>query len=214
MAMDAHEADSRSWFDRLYVAADRGEAVVPWDRDTPNPLLVQWVEDGGLGGRRPRAVVVGAGYGRDSEYLAALGLPTSAFDLSPAAVARTRTRFPESSVDYRTADLLSLPPELHQAYELVVESMTVQALPEPERSRAIHAVPTLVAPGGTLLVIAFGHDGPAAERDRVAGPPWPLLREDVEAFGDDGLETVRIERLGGDDQADVVRWRAELRRPA
>ncbi|MDQ2796789.1 MAG: class I SAM-dependent methyltransferase [Actinomycetota bacterium] len=212
--MDAQdEADPSSWFDRLYVAADRGEAVVPWDLGTPNPLLAQWVEGGGLGGRRPRAVVVGAGYGRDSEYLASLGLPTSAFDLSPAAVARTRTRFPESSVDYRTADLLSLPPELHHAYELVVESMTVQALPEPERSRAIHAVPTLVAPGGTLLVIAFGHDGPAAERDRVAGPPWPLLREDVEAFGDDGLETVRIERFVDDDQGAVVRWRAELRRP-
>lgn len=211
--MDPHdEPDPTAWFDRLYAAADRGEAVVPWDRGTPNPLLVQWVEGGGLGGRRPRVVVVGAGYGRDAEYLAALGLPTSAFDLSPAAVAQTRTRFPESSVDYRTADLLSLPRELHQAYELVVESMTVQALPEPERSRAIHAVATLVAPGGTLLV-AFGHDGPAAERDGVEGPPWPLLREDVEAFGDDGLETVRIERLGGDDQADVVRWRAELRRP-
>ncbi|MDQ2781039.1 MAG: hypothetical protein M3Y26_00665, partial [Actinomycetota bacterium] len=74
--------------------------------------------DGRARGRR-QVMVVGAGYGRDSEYLAALGL-----------------------------DLLSLPPELHQAYDLVVESMTVRALPEPERSRAIHAVPTLVAPAG------------------------------------------------------------------
>ncbi|MGH3424905.1 MAG: hypothetical protein ACRDO8_09260, partial [Nocardioidaceae bacterium] len=36
--------DPTGWFERLYVAAEAGEAVVPWDRDTPHQMLVDWVE--------------------------------------------------------------------------------------------------------------------------------------------------------------------------
>ena len=32
--------DPIGWFERLYGQARDGEAVVPWDRGVPNPLLV------------------------------------------------------------------------------------------------------------------------------------------------------------------------------
>jgi SAM-dependent methyltransferase len=207
-------ADPTGWFEALYRAADAGTAEVPWDRGTPNPLLVEWV----VRTRPPvaaRTVVVGAGYGRDAEYLAGLGFPTTAFDVSPSAVAATRARFPDSRVTYAVGDLLALPPAWSGAFDLVVESMTVQALPEPPRSAAIAGVRSLVAPGGILVVFAFGTRGSAADRAVVDGPPWPLLRAEVESFGGDGIELVELEGiqgLEGPDDPSVLRWRAEWRR--
>ena len=206
-------ADPIARFEELYRAADAGTAEVPWDRGTPNPLLVDWVTR-----RRPptsaRTMVVAAGYGRDSEYLAGLGHPTTAFDISPSAVAATRSRFPRSPVTYAVGDLLALPPVWVGAFDLVVESMNVQALPEPLRSAAIAGVRSLVALGGTLVAIQFGADGSVADRDAAGGPPWPLVRAEMESFGADGLELVGLERLEVPEDPGVPRWRAELRRPA
>ncbi|WP_295700007.1 class I SAM-dependent methyltransferase [Lapillicoccus sp.] len=205
-------ADPTAWFDQLYTAAGAGAAEVPWDRGQPNVLLVEWVDR-----EQPpatgRTVVVGAGYGRDSEYLAGLGFTTTAFDISPAAVGQTKKRFPDSLVEYAVGDLLALPAAWRGGFDLVVESMTVQALPEPPRDPAISGVVSLVAPGGTLLVIAAGHDGPAADRDALDTPPWPLLREEVESFARDGLEMVSLERVVMPTDPGIPRWRATLRRP-
>lgn len=61
---------------------------------------------------------------------------------------------------------------------------------------ALRAAGAAVAPGGTLLVIAT-----AREDDEGAdGPPWPLTRAEIDAFG---LDPVRVELIDG-------RWRAEL----
>ena len=68
--------------------------------------------------------------------------------------------------------------------------MNVQALPEPPRGDAIRGVTGLVAPGGTLLVVAFGADGTVAERDEADGPSWPLVRSEIDALGADGIDLV------------------------
>lgn len=191
--------DPTGWFERLYAAAEAGEAVVPWDRGAPHPLVLEWVER-----RKPegeRALVVGAGLGFDAELIASLGFDTTAFDISATAVQQARERHPASRVHYRTADLLDPPAEWRGAFDLVVESLTVQSMPVDVRATAIRNVAGFVAPGGTLLVVAFaGDDQP------VEGPPWPLSRADIEAFGQ-SLETATVERVDG-------RWRVELRRPA
>ena len=54
------------------------------------------------------------------EYLASLGYPTTAFDISPAAVEQTRARFPDSAVTYDVADLLALPRGWLGGFDLVV----------------------------------------------------------------------------------------------
>ncbi len=87
--------------------------------------------------------------------------------------------------------------------------MNVQALPEPPRGDAIRGVTGLVAPGGTLLVVAFGADGTVAERDEADGPPWPLVRSEIDAFGADGIDLVFLERVFPDGD---LRWRATFRR--
>jgi len=98
-----------AWFDQLYAASQQGQAVVPWDRGHPHPLLVEWAERAAVSGARRPALVVGAGPGHDAEYLSGLGYRTTAFDVSPTAVAAARARFPVPGVDYAVADLLALP---------------------------------------------------------------------------------------------------------
>jgi SAM-dependent methyltransferase len=200
--------DPTGWFERLYLAAEEGAAVVPWDRGAPNRLLAEWAEARAIAGRGRRALVVGSGLGDDAEYIAGLGFDTIAFDIAATAVRIARRRFPESRVDYQVADLLEPPGAWREAFDLVVESITVQALPPELHADATARVREMVAAGGTLLVISGGRD----ERDGpVAGPPWPLTRAELDAFASGDLRLVRVETLGA---AGERRWRAEFRRPA
>jgi poly-gamma-glutamate synthesis protein (capsule biosynthesis protein) len=201
--------DPTAWFDRLYAAAEAGEAVVPWERGAPRLLLVQWAEARGLEGGGRRALVVGAAFGDDAELVAGLGFDTVAFDIAPTAVQAARRRFPGSNVEYVVADLLAPPATWRDAFDLVVESHNVQALPDPLRPDAIARVTSFVAPGGTLLVLAAARDDDDAP---VEGPPWPLTRAEVEMFRANGLEPVRIEDLLDPADPEVRRWRAEFRR--
>ena len=143
--------DATGWFEPLYSEARAGTRSVPWDRGTAHPLLAAWTAERGLRGEGRRALVIGAGLGFDAEHLAALGFATTAFDVAPTAVAMARERFPGSAVDYRVADLLDLPPEWAGAFDLVVEIITVQALPEDLRAPATAAIASTVAPGGDAL---------------------------------------------------------------
>ena len=111
MTPSRHEADPTGWFEPLYAAAGEGSAVLPWARGTPHPLLGAWTSEQGLRGAGRRALVVGSGPGDDAELIAALGFATVAFDIAPSAIRIARNRFPDSTVEYRTADLLDPPGE-------------------------------------------------------------------------------------------------------
>jgi pimeloyl-ACP methyl ester carboxylesterase/SAM-dependent methyltransferase len=199
-----------AWFDRIYAAARAGEVEMPWDRAVPQPLLADWAHAAPAvatpAGRR--ALVVGCGLGGDAEFAASLGFRTVAFDVSDTAIALVRHRFPDSTVEYRVADLLHPPAEWSGTFDLVLEIHTVQALPRDVRARAIGNVADLVAPGGTLLVIAFARLGPTGPADHD-GPPWPLTRAEVDSFAAHGLDPVHTEVVANGSP----RWRAEFRRP-
>jgi SAM-dependent methyltransferase len=200
--------EATSWFEPLYAAAEAGDAVVPWDRGGPSPLLVEWTAARTLDGRGRRAVVVGCGLGDDAEHIAGLGFRTVAFDIAPTAIRGARRRFPGSRVEYVVADLLDPPAEWLRAFDLVVESITVQALPDPPRAAAIANVASLVAPGGTLFVLSAARE----QHEPANGPPWPLTRGEVDAFATGGLAAVRIEDLRDMPEPWERRWRAEFRR--
>jgi SAM-dependent methyltransferase len=202
--------DPTGWFDQLYRAAEQGAAVVPWDLQAPHRMLVEWAQGRSAATAGRRALVVGCGFGRDAEYVAGLGFETVAFDIAETAIHAARRRHPDSAVQYVVADLLDPPAEWRAAFDLVVESMNVQALLDPARGQAISHVGPFVAPGGTLLVIAAGRSG---SDDPGEGPPWPLTRSEVEAFATGDLEPVRIEGIRDEQDPSVYRWRAEFRRP-
>ncbi|WP_169946321.1 bifunctional 2-polyprenyl-6-hydroxyphenol methylase/3-demethylubiquinol 3-O-methyltransferase UbiG [Microbispora sp. H11081] len=206
-AAHVEKGDPLGWFEPLYSAAERGEALVPWAHRVANPHLVEWA--GGRSGEGRTALVVGCGMGDDAEHLAGLGWAVTAFDVSPSAVRAARSRFPESSVDYVAADLLAPPQEWRQAFDLVVEIYTVQVLRGEHRERAVRTAGSLVAPGGTLLVVARARE----EDEPVGRMPWPLTRAEVDAFASGGLRPVRVRDVYDDATPPLRRWVAEFIRP-
>jgi 2-polyprenyl-3-methyl-5-hydroxy-6-metoxy-1,4-benzoquinol methylase len=165
-------------FEELYASVGDQLDQVPWARFAPNSALVEWLD-----GREPggRALVVACGFGDDAEELARRGYEVTAFDLSDTAIAWCHKRFPESTVDYRVADLLAT--EWERPFDLVVELYTIQSLPLTERRRVLAALAAPVAPGGTLFVRCFARadDAPVALR------PWPVSRAELGSLTGEGL---------------------------
>jgi SAM-dependent methyltransferase len=202
--------DPIGWFEDLYVAAEAGEREIPWNRAEPNARLVAWADEHGLKGDGRRALVVGSGLGQDAEYIGRLGFETTAFDVAPTAIRSMEQRFPGSPVHYVVADLLQPPADWYEAFDFVLESITVQALPQDMHPEATRRVTEFVAPGGTLLVLSAARE----EDEEPDGPPWPLSRSELKAFHQGGLETVRIEEIHDTtEEAFPHRWRGEFRRP-
>lgn len=196
-----------AWFEELYAAGRRREIDMPWDRPGPLPLLADWLQLRAWGDNRS-AVVVGCGLGIDAEYIAAHGFQTTAFDISETAIRTATQRYPNSPVSYRSADLLSVPSAWLRAFDLVVEIINIQALPLTLRPRAVAAVASLVAAGGTVLAVENLRQDSDPMPDR---PPWPFSRTEIESFAENGLETVAIDQSM--DPVGGPRWRAEFTRP-
>ena len=199
--------DPTGWFEPLYAEAAAGGATIPWDRDVPNPLLVEWLANHPLETAGKRAAVVGCGLGNDAELIAARGFDTTAFDISPTALDLARRRYPDSPVHYEQADLLALPEQWQQAYDLVIECITVQSLPQELHEHAAAAVASLIGIGGLLVVIS----GARVTADIPDGPPWPLTGDELGWFAVGGVERAVVETVPVGDGR--IRWRAEFRRP-
>ncbi|GGP16588.1 methyltransferase domain-containing protein [Nonomuraea glycinis] len=198
--------DPIGWFERLYAESGAGAAIVPWDSGTPHVMLADWASKREVRGDGRRALVVGCGLGDDAAYVAGLGFDTVAFDVSESAVAQAKERFPASGVFFRHADLFDPPQEWREAFDLVVEVMTVQALPEDLHAGAIERVASFVRPGGTLVVVASARD----EGGPVFAPPWPLTPSEIAAFATGGLVPYEIEDFRDGERH---RCRATFHRP-
>ena len=199
--------DATGWFETLYAAAEQGTTAVPWADFAPYPRLVCALAGLPGGGR---ALVVGCGLGDDAEHVASLGFATVAFDVSPTAIAATRHRFPRSTVEYVTADLLSPPRTWAAAFDLVVEVFTLQVLTGAARRTAFARLARLVAPGGRLLVFGRARD----EHEDPGEMPWPLTRAEIESFHDHGFaEQSIVDFLDDEGRGPVRRWRAWFTAP-
>jgi 2-polyprenyl-3-methyl-5-hydroxy-6-metoxy-1,4-benzoquinol methylase len=181
-------------FEEMYSEAG-DEYSVPWANLAPLPQLVEWLNGEGskLGGA---ALVIGCGYGDDAEELAGQGFAVSAFDFAPTAIAHARDRFPESSVDYRVADVFDLPDQWRGRFDFVVEIRTLQSLPVTEREGAAAAIAATVAPGGRLWLFALGRDAHAPGETR----PWPVVPDELAVLEAAGLawESRSTDPLYGD----------------
>ncbi len=198
--------DATGWFEELYAGAS-GAAEVPWADLVANPSLLSWLAGREVDGTGRRALKVGSGLGDDAEALAQRGFSVTAFDIAPSAVAWARRRFPDSQVDYVVADVLAPPPAWREGFDLVLEAYTLQVLPADLRPVAARQIADMVAPGGTLLVIARGR----GEGEDPGAMPWPLTPDELRA----GFEMLTLERFDDfldDERPPVRRLVAEYRR--
>lgn len=181
------------WFEPLYAESGGHPELLPWYREGPHPYL-----EGGVPVAPGAAVlVVGCGLGDDAAWLAGLGHRVTAFDLAPSAIEAARARHPDAEVEWRVADLLDAPGDLGPA-DLVVEVHTVDHLPGVVRDAAMQAIGSLVAPGGSAVVITRLATSREVA-DRTPGPPWPQAPSELAAYRAGGLLRVSLEHPEPDE---------------
>ncbi len=158
------------------------------------------------------AVVVGCGLGDEAAELARRGCRVTAFDVSPTAVDWARRRFPDADVDWRVLDLFDLPEDMAGAFGLVVEVRTVQSVAPDRRDDAMHAVASLVGPGGYLLATLLLATSDTAART-WEGPPWALAPSDLATYAMAGLERLGLDHPSGAEDDPAMEVRLVMTRP-
>jgi SAM-dependent methyltransferase len=184
-----------SWFEQLYAESERDGFAISWVELAPNPYLVDWLSrHPGLPGR---ALVVGCGYGDDTELLAGEGLEVVAFDVAPTSIVR-----------YEVADVLQPPAAWSAAFDFVFDAYTVQVLVGEARATCARSIGGFVATGGSLLVIARSR----GDRDPEGLMPWPLTRAELDEFAVPGLALARLDEIVEAGDPPVPRFVAEFSR--
>jgi len=224
MGIDARERarqlaateDPLRWFETFYREAGSDLGKIPWADLTPNCWLTDWLDRTRSGQPEQnsndgvvsplRALKIGCGVGDDAEELARRGYKTTAFDIAPRAIEICRERFADSAVEYRVENLLNPPAEWLGAFDLVVESYTLQVLPESLRRLAFGNLARLPRPGGTLLLICRGR----ADSDPLSQFPWPLSQEELAPL-EASLTRVHFEDFLDDEDPPMRRFRIEYR---
>lgn len=204
------QEDPLGWFEALYKEVGQNASAIPWVALGPNRHMLSWVEGRVFNGRGKRALVVGCGLGDDAEFLAARDFQVTGFDIAPRAIAWCGERFPGSPVHYVVADLFAAPAEWTFAFDFVLETYTVQSLPQNLRRLSIGKIADFVAPGGDLLLVTRSRE----EQDPVGQMPWPLTRNDLSEFARQGLEELQFDDFQDAAVNNMRRFRVHYRRPA
>lgn len=200
--------ETTSWFDQLYRSAAGNDEAIPWADMVVNRQLAGWFDKHHPQGTGQRTLVVGCGLGDDAEYLASKDFDVVAFDISETAINWCKQRFPDTQVQYVTADLFKTPATWNGVFDFVVEVYTLQALPASVRPQAIQQIAGYVAPRGSLLIICRGRE----EVDPPGNMPWPLTRAELDSFQQYGLKEVQFEDYPDHNEPSVRRFRALYQR--
>ena len=201
--------DPLGWFEDLYTTARGDASIIPWADLIPNPSVIAWLDGNRIQGMGKKALKVGCGLGDDAEELDKRGFETTAFDISLTAIDWCKKRFPNSSVHYTAEDLFNAPRDWLGGFDFVLECYTLQVLPLKLRRRATAEIAGFVRPGGTLLVICRGRD----LDDPEGKMPWPLTREEVDAFKLHGLKEITFEEYLDKEDPPVRRFRVAYYKP-
>lgn len=186
--------DPTGWFEELYSQAGEDSGQIPWAKLTVNPHLASWIAKNKIEGKGKKALVVGCGLGDDAEALADLGFEVTGFDISPSAIAWCQKRFPDTSVNYVVSDALKPESAWKENFDLILESYTLQAVPESLRQQIMSTIAFYLALGGMLLIICRGRN---LEEDAGTSPPWALTQKEL-SF----LKRLKLERLSFEDYLD------------
>jgi 2-polyprenyl-3-methyl-5-hydroxy-6-metoxy-1,4-benzoquinol methylase len=207
-ALQGHGTDPlrRDWFEAVYARAEDDPARVPWANLSAHPLTKAFVGLQAKSIKAARVLDIGCGLGDNAECFAEAGASVTAFDFIADAVLWAKRRFPESLVDYRTADLFALPQEFVGQFDLVHECYTLQALSVGLLPQALAIFKSLLTPDGKLLIIARAR----TEDEDIAGPPWPLPPSFFAEAERRGFKVLALEDIVATSDVGRRHWRALL----
>ena len=142
-----------------------------------------------------RAIDLACGEGRNAIWLAERGWDVQAVDFSPVAIEKGReiAARREVDVDWHVADLITDPPAFEPADLVVVAYLQ---LPGRQYTRVLHVAASLVAPGGTLVLVAHAR----SNLERGYGGPQdpevlPTLDTAIDALTETALAIDRGEEV-------------------
>ena len=200
--------DEFAWFDALYERASGRRGFIPWSEAAPRFKLIEWLSDKEKQGddlSGLKAIDVGCGLGDNARCLFDAGLDVTAFDISSHAVEWAGRNVGTANITFEVADILDLPEVWLGAFDLVHETYNLQAMPPIYVDRAAHAIASLVAPGGTLLVMTRGR----LEDEEIEGPPYPLTKDQLAAFERGGLKLIKFEEFFSQGDRPIRHFLAE-----
>lgn len=147
--------------------------TMPWDTGQPEPLLVEFINSGGV--TPGRTLEIGAGTGTNAIWLAERGFDVVGIDVSPLAVDRAKAKMNGRPLSCRFAtwDFLCTPVS-EGPFRFVFDRGCFHVFDEPgERARFAAHVAQALAPGGLWLSLIGSTEGPPRE----VGPPRRSARE-------------------------------------
>lgn len=140
-----------------------------WSLNTPNPVLVQALEQKNIISPA-RILVAGCGKGEDAIYLAKSGFEVTAIDFSAEAVsaALMNSRKENAVLEIIRGDLFNLKNEFAGVFDYIYEYVTLCAIDQARIEELIENISSALKPGGHFITVPFPIDG------RAGGPPFAL----------------------------------------
>ncbi|MGK7893932.1 MAG: class I SAM-dependent methyltransferase [Xenococcus sp. (in: cyanobacteria)] len=197
--------DHIGWFEELYSQAKGDSQEIPWADLTANHNLTQWLDTNYIQGNDRTALVVGSGLGDDAEALSQIGFEVTGFDIAPSAIAWSQKRFPDSKVKYLVADALKFEKSWENKFDFILESYTLQAVPDYIRQQIMKNIAKYLKPLGTLLVICRGRE----VTEELNDLPYPLTKEELTLFEKLGLKNITFEDYIDPENPPVRRFRIQ-----
>lgn len=195
------ENKPNDWFETLYSASNVSGDGVPWANMAPHPVFKNWIDKKTAPSKIKTALVIGCGLGDDAIELESKGYKVTAFDVADSSIKLCKKRFPNSKVDFKTADLIEGVPEWKEKFDLVLEIFTIQALPPKYEEVLIKNISDFVSKNGELILITELQSG---KRTYENGPPWLLNKNYIDSFDKNGMKLISSDNSNQPQMGDEI----------
>ncbi|NWJ48444.1 MAG: methyltransferase domain-containing protein [Chloroflexi bacterium] len=172
-----------SFWDERYREGRAG-----WDIGEPAPPFVEFLQEQDAPSFG-KIVVPGSGNGHDALFFAAKGFEVTGFDFAPSAVSTSQKRAKEMGLSHQInfvqQDIFKLPNPYKGSFDFAVEHTCFCAIDPGLREDYVHAIHSLLKPGGMLVAVFYTHG-------REGGPPFSTSANEVTQLFSTKFEIKRL----------------------